>query len=85
MRIGPSGLRALSRNEVPTINGVFSHSLSLSAPVTFLPEEVIVGFQNFAQGLKAQKKKIRVKKKYWGPPVPQGVDLLGFLKQTKSA
>ena len=43
---GPSGLRALSRNYVSTIN-VFSSSislLSLSPAHTFLPEGVIVGF-----------------------------------------
>ena len=43
----PSGLRALSRNQVSTINGVFS---LLFAAVTFPPEGVLVGFPNFAWG-----------------------------------
>jgi hypothetical protein len=40
MIIGPSGLHALSRTYVSTINGVF---LSLSALVSFNSEGVIVG------------------------------------------
>jgi hypothetical protein len=50
---GPSGLCALSRNKVCTINGVFL-SFFLSAPVTFLPEGVTVGLQNFAWGFYSQ-------------------------------
>ena len=56
-----------------TINGVF---LLLSACVTFLPEEVIVGFRKFAWGFKSQKK-MGVKKKL-GPPCPLGNKFLGF-------
>ena len=50
------------------INGVFSSSylfssfLLLSACVTFLPEEVIVGFRNFAWGFKSQQKIVGKKK-----------------------
>jgi hypothetical protein len=36
--------------------------LLLSACVTFLPEEVIVGFRNFAWGFKSQKKIVGKKK-----------------------
>jgi hypothetical protein len=46
--------------------------LLLSAPVTFLPEAVIVGFQNFAWGFYSKKKNKIWGKKIGGPPVPGG-------------
>jgi hypothetical protein len=57
-------------NKVSTINGViFLSSLSLSPRrVTFLPEGVIVGFQNFGWGFNSQKNKIWGEKKIrWTP------------------
>ena len=55
--IGPSGCVHCHGNKVSTINGVIFFSLfSLSLRrVTFLPEGVIVGFQNFAWGFNSQK------------------------------
>ena len=40
--------------------------------VTFLPEGVIAGFQNFAWGFKSQKNKIWGKTKILGPNLPLG-------------
>jgi hypothetical protein len=63
-RIGPSGLRALSRNKVSPINGFsFSFFISFFPTLTFLLEGVIVGSRNFAWCLKSQNKEIRVKHK----------------------
>ena len=62
---GPSGSVRCRRNKVSTINGAIFSSLSLRL-VTFLPEEVIVGFQNFAWGFNSQKNKIWGGKKIWG-------------------
>ena len=61
MCIGPSGCVRCHGNKVSTINGVIFSSLSLLSlfslrRVTFLPEGVIVGFQNFAWGFNSQKK-----------------------------
>ena len=58
-----------------TINGVF---FSLLRRVTFLPEWVIVGFRNFAWGLKSQKNKIWGKKKLGDPSA-----LGGFREKNK--
>jgi hypothetical protein len=45
----------------------------LSAQVTFLPEGVIVGFQNFALGCKSQKKiRFGMKTNLGGPPCVRG-------------
>ena len=58
-------------NKVSTINGVIFSSLSLLFSlrrVTFLPERVIVEFQNFAWGFNSQKKIQGT------PPAPGGVD-----------
>ena len=59
LEIGPSGCVRSHGNKVSTINGVIFLSLSLLSSlrrVTFLPEGVIVGFQNFAWGFNSQKK-----------------------------
>ena len=54
LMVGLSGLRAVSRNYVSTINGVFS---IFSLPqLLSIPVGVIVGFRNFLCGLKCQKK-----------------------------
>ena len=55
--IGPSGCVRCHGNKVSTINGVIFSSFSLSSlrQVTFLPQGVIVGFQNFAWGFNSQK------------------------------
>jgi hypothetical protein len=51
---------------VSTINTVFFFFFfSLSAPITFLPEWVIVGVRNFAWGFNSQKNKIWGGKKYF--------------------
>ena len=56
--IGLSGCVCCHGNKVSTNNGVIFSSLSLSLRrVTFLPEGVIVGFQNFACGFNSQKNK----------------------------
>jgi hypothetical protein len=56
--------------------------LFLSDPVTFLPEEVIVGFQNFVWGFKSQKKiRFGIKQKLGAPPAPWVLDF--FRKKEK--
>ena len=74
--IGPSGCVRCRGSKVSTINGViFSSIFSLSSlrQVTFLPEGVIVGFQNFAWGFNSQKKIRFGAKIYVGDPsCPRG-------------
>ena len=71
--IGPSGCMRCQRNKVSTINGVIFSSLRR---VTFLPEGVNVGFQNFAWGLNSQKNKIWGENKFRGHPLPPGGSIL---------
>jgi hypothetical protein len=51
---------------VSTINGVFSLFLSSLCRVTFFPEGVIVGFQNFEWGFNSERKKIWDGNTNWG-------------------
>ena len=75
--IGPNVCMRYHGTKCPLLTVLFlflSFSLSLRR-VTFLPEGVIVGFWNFAWGIKSQKNKILGEKNFGGPPrAPQGVD-----------
>ena len=60
--------------------------LSSFNPVTFLPEGVIVGFQNFAWGFILKKNKILGEIKFGGPHLPPGGSIFFFFfENTKSA
>ena len=78
--------QALQRNVMSTIFGIIFLSSSFLCHILFSQKGLSQGYEILHGALSHKKNKIWGKQKIGGPPLPPGVDFLGFFrKKTKSA